>query len=42
MTSSMHLWMQHVHYGDVVTGIDETVRERASNKSRASGDEDGC
>ena len=42
VTSSVHLRVQDVHHSDVVTGLDETVRERGPNESCPTSDEHGC
>jgi hypothetical protein len=41
-TSGVHLRVQDVHYSDIVTGVDETARERAPDESRPTSDEHGC
>ena len=39
---AMHLRVQDVHYSDVITGFDETARERGPNESCPASDEHGC
>ncbi len=38
---AVHLRVQDVHHSDVVTGLDETARERGPNEPRPAGDEHG-
>ena len=40
-TFAMHLRVQDVHHSDVVTGFDETARERGPNESCPASDEHG-
>ena len=39
---AVHLRVQDVHHSDVVTGFDETARERGPDESRPASDEHGC
>ena len=41
-TFAVHLRVQDVHHSDVVTGFDETARERGPNESCPASDEHGC
>ena len=39
---AVHLRVQDVHHSDVITGLDETARERGPNESCPASDEHGC
>src|SRR5690349_11155071 len=42
LTLPMHLRMQDVHHGDLITGVEEPARERTADESRTAGDKHGC